>query len=270
MGSISAQYAPHEVAFGLAAALRVVQFLHRAGVWRAAAGAGLCAARGPGSGWRSVVGCTMWAHRGGGLALAADAPAGLRKRGLALAAGLRFMCRPCATLTDLGRPVAGVLWMLASGLAFVGGQRRSCGIWAPTCRRRSRPSSALALGCCSWRRRCGRRAARGFRRRCCGCSAGAGRLHVAAVIFWFYAMARVPVAEMAAIGFLNPVMVLVMARRCCWARGWGARRVLAVAGGAGGGADRAAAGPARGDGGASVRRWRRRCALPSAISLPSG
>jgi drug/metabolite transporter (DMT)-like permease len=38
-----------------------------------------------------------------------------------------------------------------------------------------------------------------------------GTLHVAAVIFWFWAMARVPVAEMAAIGFLNPVIVLVIA-----------------------------------------------------------
>jgi drug/metabolite transporter (DMT)-like permease len=38
-----------------------------------------------------------------------------------------------------------------------------------------------------------------------------GALHVAAVIFWFWAMARVPVAEMAAIGFLNPVVVLVIA-----------------------------------------------------------
>lgn len=38
-----------------------------------------------------------------------------------------------------------------------------------------------------------------------------GALHVAAVIFWFWAMARVPVAEMAAIGFLNPVIVLVIA-----------------------------------------------------------
>ncbi|MFN3578486.1 MAG: EamA family transporter, partial [Tabrizicola sp.] len=38
-----------------------------------------------------------------------------------------------------------------------------------------------------------------------------GVLHVAAVIFWFWAMARVPVAEMAAIGFLNPVIVLLIA-----------------------------------------------------------
>ncbi len=38
-----------------------------------------------------------------------------------------------------------------------------------------------------------------------------GVLHVAAVLFWFYAMARVPVADMSAIGFLNPVLVLIIA-----------------------------------------------------------
>lgn len=38
-----------------------------------------------------------------------------------------------------------------------------------------------------------------------------GLLHVAAVVFWFHAMARVPVAEMSAIAFLNPVIVLVLA-----------------------------------------------------------
>ncbi len=38
-----------------------------------------------------------------------------------------------------------------------------------------------------------------------------GALHVVAVVFWFYAMARVPVAEMSAIAFLNPVIVLVIA-----------------------------------------------------------
>jgi drug/metabolite transporter (DMT)-like permease len=37
-----------------------------------------------------------------------------------------------------------------------------------------------------------------------------GVLHVAAVFLWFYAVVRVPVAEMAAIGFLNPVVVLVL------------------------------------------------------------
>lgn len=37
--------------------------------------------------------------------------------------------------------------------------------------------------------------------------AGRGAVHVAAVILWFYAMARLPVAEVTAIGYLNPVLV---------------------------------------------------------------
>ncbi|OZA16917.1 MAG: EamA family transporter [Rhodobacterales bacterium 17-64-5] len=54
-----------------------------------------------------------------------------------------------------------------------------------------------------------------------------GALHVAAVVFWFHAMARVPVAEMAAIGFLGPVLVLVIGGLLL-GEGLGARRVVTV------------------------------------------
>jgi drug/metabolite transporter (DMT)-like permease len=54
-----------------------------------------------------------------------------------------------------------------------------------------------------------------------------GVLHVAAVVFWFYAMARVPVAEMAAIGFLNPVVVLVIAGLLL-GEGLGRGRILSI------------------------------------------
>ncbi len=54
-----------------------------------------------------------------------------------------------------------------------------------------------------------------------------GLLHVAAVVFWFYAMARVPVAEMAAIGFLNPVVVLVIAGLLL-GEGLGKGRVISI------------------------------------------
>ena len=56
---------------------------------------------------------------------------------------------------------------------------------------------------------------------------GRGALHVVAVILWFYAMARVPVAEMAAIAFLGPVMVLVIGGLML-GEGLGARRIAAV------------------------------------------
>lgn len=111
---------------------------------------------------------------------------------------------------ETGRPVEGVLWMLATGVAFVGvnGIVRHLGTELPaaqsafirfvfglfflapalwTMRRVRLPQGVWPLFL--WR----------------------GALHVAAVIFWFWAMARVPVAEMAAIGFLNPVIVLVIA-----------------------------------------------------------
>ncbi|MEY4696189.1 MAG: hypothetical protein RIT14_617 [Pseudomonadota bacterium] len=55
-----------------------------------------------------------------------------------------------------------------------------------------------------------------------------GVVHTAAVIFWFYAMARIPVAEVTAIGYLNPVLVtlgatLFFGERLTW------RRIAAVA-----------------------------------------
>ena len=39
--------------------------------------------------------------------------------------------------------------------------------------------------------------------------AGRGVIHVLAVILWFFAMARLPVAEVTAIGYLNPVVVML-------------------------------------------------------------
>ena len=55
-----------------------------------------------------------------------------------------------------------------------------------------------------------------------------GALHVVAVILWFYAMARITVAEVTAIGFLNPIVVTLgaaalMGERISW------RRALAIA-----------------------------------------
>ncbi|MDP1575625.1 MAG: EamA family transporter, partial [Cypionkella sp.] len=36
-----------------------------------------------------------------------------------------------------------------------------------------------------------------------------GVMHTIAVLFWFYAMARIPVAHATAIGYLNPVLMLI-------------------------------------------------------------
>lgn len=50
-----------------------------------------------------------------------------------------------------------------------------------------------------------------------------GALHCGAVILWFYAMARISVAEVTAIGFLNPIVVtigaaLLLGERLSWRR----------------------------------------------------
>ena len=113
-------------------------------------------------------------------------------------------------IPDLGRPVEGVLWMLASGLAFVGvnGVVRHLGTDLPAAQS---AFIRFALGLVIlfpvlW----GLRGTR-FSPEVLRLFGWRGLLHVAAVVFWFYAMARVPVAEMAAIGFLSPVIVLVIA-----------------------------------------------------------
>lgn len=128
--------------------------------------------------------------------------------------------------TDLGRPVEGALWMLATGLCFVGvtGIVRYLGTELPAAQsaflrfgwgvvfliptlapmlRAGFPAGALRLF--GWR----------------------GGLHTAAVVCWFYAMARIPVAEVTAIGYLNPVLVTVGAA-LFFGETLALRRVLAV------------------------------------------
>lgn len=66
---------------------------------------------------------------------------------------------------------------------------------------------------------------------------GRGVVHLGAVLFWFYAMARIPVADVTAIGYLNPVVLLlagslllgeVMTRRRLMALGLAAAGALIV------------------------------------------
>ena len=106
------------------------------------------------------------------------------------------------------RPLQGILWMLASGLSFVAvnGIVRALGTDLPA------PQSAFVrfawgalflspalwpilragLPAPVWRMHLGR-----------------GVFHVAAVICWFYAMSRIPLAEVTAIGYLNPVLMTI-------------------------------------------------------------
>lgn len=128
--------------------------------------------------------------------------------------------------SDLGHPVEGVLWMLATTIAFVGvnGIVRHLGTDLPAAQSAfiRFAFGLMFLAPAIWAARATRFPAPvlwmfGWR----------GALHVAAVIFWFYAMARVPVAEMAAIGFLNPVVVLVIAGLLL-GEGLGRGRILSI------------------------------------------
>ncbi|WP_246831277.1 DMT family transporter [Pseudotabrizicola formosa] len=130
------------------------------------------------------------------------------------------------TSPDQTNPVQAILWMLASGLSFVGvtGIVRYLGTDLPAVQsaflrfawgvvfllpaligvlRKGMPGLHLRL------------------------HLGRSVVHVAAVVCWFYAMARIPVAEVTAIGYLNPVLltlgtVVFFGERLSW------RRVLAI------------------------------------------
>jgi drug/metabolite transporter (DMT)-like permease len=128
--------------------------------------------------------------------------------------------------TDLGRPLEGALWMLLTTLVFVGvnGIVRHLGTDLPAAQ-----SAFIRFGFglvllapAFWQARALR-----FSGPVWWLFGWRGALHVAAVVLWFFAMARVPVAEMAAIGFLNPVVVLVIAGLLL-GEGLGRGRVVSV------------------------------------------
>ncbi|WP_322324074.1 DMT family transporter [Cypionkella sp.] len=129
-------------------------------------------------------------------------------------------------MTDLGRPREGVMWMVLSGLSFVGvnGIVRYLGtdlpaaqsaflrfafgvaLLAPVLPAMMRGMNGQVLKLFAWR----------------------GAMHTIAVLFWFYAMARIPVAHATAIGYLNPVLMLI-AGAVILHEAFSARRIIAVA-----------------------------------------
>lgn len=124
-------------------------------------------------------------------------------------------------------PVAGVLWMLATGLNFVAvtGIVRYLGTDLPAAQAAFirfafglvflAPTLALTLK-------------RGFAPGALRLFAARGALHTAAVVLWFYAMARIPVAEVTAIGYLNPIVVTIGAAFLFGER-LAVRRIMAIA-----------------------------------------
>ncbi len=109
---------------------------------------------------------------------------------------------------DLGRPVEGALWMLICGLSFVGltGIVRHIGTDLPAAQQ---ALLRFAFGVVILLPQLAPMLRAGFPPGAMRLFAGRGVVHVAAVILWFYAMARLPVAEVTAIGYLNPVVVML-------------------------------------------------------------
>jgi drug/metabolite transporter (DMT)-like permease len=126
----------------------------------------------------------------------------------------------------VANPVIGVAWMLASGLSFVvvTGIVRYLGTDLPAAQ-----SAFLRFGwgvvflapalATLWR--VGVPAGLG------GVIALRGAAHTLAVVLWFYAMARIPVAEVTAIGYLNPVCVTLGAA-LLFGEALAARRLIAI------------------------------------------
>lgn len=106
------------------------------------------------------------------------------------------------------RPLNGILWMILSGLCFAGVYAvvHHVGTALPAAEGaflRFLFGLAFTLPALIGLAR------RGLPRGLAGPILLRGALHVAAVVLWFYAMARIPVAEANAIGYLNPVVVTV-------------------------------------------------------------
>src|SRR5690606_11230609 len=119
--------------------------------------------------------------------------------------------------------LSGILWMLTAGLCFVGvnGTVRWLGQDLPAA---ENAFIRFAFGLLFLIPVLWPALRQGFAPRVWALFTLRGALHVVAVILWFYAMARIPVAEVTAIGFLNPIMVtlgaaLLMGERISWRRG---------------------------------------------------
>lgn len=100
------------------------------------------------------------------------------------------------------------MWMLASGLSFVGvtGLVRWLGTDLPAAQG---AFLRFAFGVMFLLPTLGPVLRGGFAPGAMRLFALRGAVHTVAVICWFYAMARLPVAEVTAIGYLNPVLVTV-------------------------------------------------------------
>jgi len=124
--------------------------------------------------------------------------------------------------TSTRRDLTGIFWMLVTGLCFVmvNGTVRWLGQALPAA---EGAFIRFAIGLVFLLPALVPALRRGFSPRIWGLFAMRGALHTVAVILWFFAMARITVAEVTAIGFLNPIVVtvgaaLLMGERISWRR----------------------------------------------------
>lgn len=125
------------------------------------------------------------------------------------------------------RPVEGVLWMLATGLCFVAvtGSVRSLGTGLPAA---ESAFLRFVFGSVLLSPVLVRVLRAGLPVALVKLFAARGALHSLATALWFYAMARLPVAEVTAIGYLNPIVVTLGAALLLGER-LAARRLTAIA-----------------------------------------
>ncbi|SEQ24152.1 DMT family transporter [Thalassovita taeanensis] len=125
------------------------------------------------------------------------------------------------------RPVAGILWMLLSGLLFVcvTALVKSLGLGIPA------PEAAFlryAMGLIFVVPMLRTIVKANLTRRQWGMFALRGALHAVGVALWFYGMARMPIAELTALNYLSPIYVTLGAAVFLGEK-LALRRILAVA-----------------------------------------
>jgi len=125
------------------------------------------------------------------------------------------------------RPLAGILWMLATGANFVAVTAlvKHVGSGVPA------PEAAFLrylLGLVFLAPMLGPLARSGLSRSAFMLYSWRGLAHALGVICWFYAMTRIPIAEVTAMNYLNPIYVTIGAA-LVYGEHLAARRILAIA-----------------------------------------
>lgn len=128
--------------------------------------------------------------------------------------------------SDVGRPWVGIGWMMVTGLMFVcvTGIVRYIGSDVPAAQA---AFIRYIIGLAIMLPFMGEIFNGGFGRRDIAFYSIRGFCHALGVILWFYAMARIPIAEVTAIGYLSPIYIAIGAAMFLGEK-LAARRILAI------------------------------------------